>query len=75
MTPEQRRLPERFTRLEVLTGPNRDGDYSYFVYWMADYHPGHPDGEYRWRERGQIGCGPLPLPLNDPRVTDKRSFR
>ena len=25
----------------------------FLLHWMADYHPGHPLGEYRIAERGQ----------------------
>jgi len=39
--------------IEILieSGPDSQGRYSFTIRWMADYHPGHPDGEYRrdWR--------------------------
>lgn len=40
-------------RGEIHSGPDSLGRYSYTLYWMADYHPGHPEGEYRRAERGQ----------------------
>jgi len=40
-------------RGEVYEGPDRFGNYHYAIFWLANYHPGHPDGEYGWRERGQ----------------------
>lgn len=37
------------------TGPyDRHGRCEYFVYWVADYHPGHPEGEHRIAIRGQV---------------------
>jgi hypothetical protein len=48
-----------FTRLEIYEGPNKSGEYHYALFWMADYHPGHPEGEYGWRERGQHFLAPL----------------
>ena len=35
------------------TGSDDYGRRRFTVFWMADYHPGHPDGEYRTAERGQ----------------------
>lgn len=29
------------------------GRWHYAVYWVSDYHPGHPDGEHRIAIRGQ----------------------
>lgn len=52
-------MPE-FTRCEILDGPDREDKYTYFLFWMADYQPGHPQGEYRRVERGQIFHAPLP---------------
>lgn len=40
-------------RIEVYAGPDTHGRYHYALFWLADYHPGHPDGEYRTAERGQ----------------------
>lgn len=40
-------------RIELTSGPDELGRYHFTLYWMADYHPGHPDGEYATRERGQ----------------------
>lgn len=44
-------------RIEVYSGPDRDGNYHYAMFWWADYHPGHPKGEHGWRERGQHFLG------------------
>lgn len=33
------------------------GRCHYNVSWWADYHPGHPDGEYRRAKRGQCRWG------------------
>lgn len=41
-------------RVEVHRGPDERGRYGYTLFWMTNYHPGHPDGEYGWRERGQV---------------------
>jgi len=40
-------------RIEVYEGPDRWGHYHYAIFWWADYHPGHPEGEHRLAERGQ----------------------
>jgi|SanBayMetagenome_1026888.scaffolds.fasta_scaffold13953_2 hypothetical protein len=34
--------------------PDKYGRRSFMLYWMADYHPGDPQGEYRRAERGQV---------------------
>jgi hypothetical protein len=47
-------------RVEVHSGPDSLGRYSYTLFWEADYHPGHPEGENRRAERGQCFFGPLP---------------
>lgn len=44
----------KYTRIEILSEPDKDGKTLHFRYWMSDYHPGHPKGEHGWRERGQI---------------------
>ena len=44
-------------RIKIISGPDRLGRYMWFAYWMSDYHPGHPDGEHRWAERGQVSSG------------------
>lgn len=33
------------------------GRMHYTLYWWADYHPGHPEGEHGLRLRGQCFCG------------------
>jgi hypothetical protein len=40
-------------RIEIESGPDSLGRYHFTLYWLADYHPGHPDGENVIRERGQ----------------------
>jgi hypothetical protein len=56
-------------RCEIYSGPDSAGRYHYALFWMADYHPGHPDGEYRTAERGQHFFG---KPPNDVPQVDKR---
>ena len=46
--------------IEIISGPDSRGRYTYFLYWMADYHPGDPKGEYRRARRGQIFHAKLP---------------
>jgi len=48
-----------FTRGEILKGPDSLGHYHYALFWIADYHPGHPDGEHRRAERVQHFFGTL----------------
>ena len=40
-------------RIEYLSSNDKLGRCSFLLYWVANYHPGHPDGEHGWRERGQ----------------------
>lgn len=47
-------------RLEIHRGPDSLGRYGYSIYWLDDYFPGHPGGEYKVRERGQNFFGKLP---------------
>lgn len=47
-------------RVEIDKGPDPLGRYSYTLFWTTNYHPGHPDGEYAIRERGQCFFAPLP---------------
>lgn len=49
-------------RIEILGGPDERGRCHYVRYWMADYHPGDPRGEYRRAERGQHFFGVPPKP-------------
>lgn len=49
-----------YTRIEVHSGPDRLGRYSHTRFWMTDYTPGHPDGEYKLREVGQVFFCELP---------------
>jgi hypothetical protein len=46
-------------RIEVYSGPDEKGRWEFAKFWMADYHPGDPAGEYRWAERGQHFHAPL----------------
>lgn len=41
-------------RIEVHTKPDSRGRQQFSKFWMADYHPGHPKGEHRIAERGQV---------------------
>jgi hypothetical protein len=41
------------TRIEYHSKSDEQGRCSFTLLWMADYHPGHPLGEYRRAERGQ----------------------
>ncbi len=47
-------------RLEIHSGPDNLDRYFYTLCWMADYHIGHPDGEHRRAERGQVFHGTIP---------------
>lgn len=47
-------------RVEIHSGPDALGRYHYTLFWLANYHPGHPDGEYGWRERAQEFFAELP---------------
>jgi len=49
-----------YTRIEIHSWPDDKGRYSHTRFWMTDYKPGHPDGEYKVREIGQVFFGPLP---------------
>lgn len=40
-------------RIEYHGKADDEGRCFFTLYWMADYHPGHPDGEYRKAMRGQ----------------------
>lgn len=61
-----------YTRIEIYEGPNKQGNYHYALFWMADYHPGHPDGEYGLRERGQHFRAPIPEWTDSLKQVDKR---
>lgn len=41
------------TRIEYHSPTDEKGECSFSLFWMADYHPGHPQGEHRTAERGQ----------------------
>jgi hypothetical protein len=57
-------IKENGLRGEIYSGPDSEGRYHYGLFWLADYHPGHPEGEYRRAERGQHFFG---VPPNDGR--------
>jgi hypothetical protein len=44
----------------VHNGPDLHGTYLFTNIWMSDYHPGHPDGEYRHALRAQVFRSKLP---------------
>lgn len=46
-------LSER-TFIDIVSAGDEKGRYTFFSYHVADYHPGHPEGEYRTAWRGQI---------------------
>lgn len=70
LTPEQR----VYRRLELYDGPDRHGRYHYALFWLADYHPGHPAGEDRIAERGQHFFG-VPPALPPSQTQDHRGGR
>lgn len=41
------------TRIVYHTKSDGLGKCHFTLFWYANYHPGHPDGEYRHAERGQ----------------------
>ena len=41
------------TRIEHHGKSDDLGRCHFTLFWMADYHPGHPDGEHRTAERAQ----------------------
>ncbi len=62
-----------YTRGEIHSSPNKEGKYSHTRFWMADYHPGHPEGEDRWAERGQCFLAELPPHESVEVWVDKRN--
>ncbi len=69
-----REYPKPPHRGEIIGGPDSRGAFTYFLYWMDDYFPGHPEGEYVIRERGQIFRELSGRHLDDESITwtDKR---
>ena len=61
-----------YTRAEIYEGPNKHGEYHYALFWMTTYHPGHPDGEYVLRERGQHFLAQFPNWAKSLPTLDKR---
>lgn len=55
-------------RVEVYSDPDARGRCHFAIMWVSDYHPGHPDGEYVTRERGQHYFG---VPRDRFKPTDK----
>lgn len=47
-------------KVEVLRCPDALGRYLFVHYIYCDYTPGHPEGEYVPRWRGQVYFSPLP---------------
>lgn len=45
--------PDPGSVIEVDSGPDRDKKYGYFLYWLTDYIPGHPEREHGCMIRGQ----------------------
>ena len=41
------------TKIKYHSQSDSLGRCKFSLSWMATYHPGHPDGEYRIAERGQ----------------------
>lgn len=41
-------------RIEYITKSDNQNRCTFALYWLADYHPGDPAGEYRHAERGQV---------------------
>jgi hypothetical protein len=55
------------TRIEFHSNSDKQGRCHFSLHWMADYHPGDPDGEYRWAERAQhFRCDPRTHGFNRP---------
>lgn len=44
--------------------PDSLGRRHYWLFWVANYHPGDPAGEYHTAERGQIFFGVPPKTVN-----------
>ena len=41
------------SRIEYHGKPDSHNRCHFSLHWWTDYHPGDPDGEHRWAERGQ----------------------
>jgi hypothetical protein len=64
------------TRMEIYSGPDRDGKCHFALFWMADYHPGHPQGEHRIAERSQhLRADPAPYMRPGMKIDDRREGR
>lgn len=57
----------------VHEGPDRFMRYTFTLTWCADYHPGHPDGEYRHATRGQVYRSELPRTGIDRWVDERKA--
>ena len=40
-------------RIEYSSAVDQFGKRTFTLFWLADYHPGHPKGEHQCAERGQ----------------------
>ena len=49
-----------YTRIEIHSGPDKHGRFFHTRFGMTDYKPGHPDGEHKIREIGQVFFSDLP---------------
>lgn len=45
---------------EIYSPSDALGRCHYALFWMTNYHPGHPKGEHRRAKRGQHFFGPPP---------------
>jgi len=52
--------PSRPLRVNVFDGPDRLGRYHFETEWWTNYSPGHAEGEFVPRWRGQNSHGVLP---------------
>jgi len=54
-----------YEKIVVHSGPDKHGRFVHTRYWWSDYTPGHPEGEYERRLRGQVFRAPLPDGAHD----------
>lgn len=53
----------KYTRIIIHGKCDKKGNFSHTRFWMTDYCPRHPDGEFEIREVGQ--CFNTPPPIFD----------
>ena len=53
-------MTNAMVEIKIFSGPDSRGRYGYFLLWKDNYFPGHPEGEYVERLRGQAFHGLLP---------------